>query len=478
MAKKKLDKKNKEKTEPKQGTKLWGGRFSEATDRLTEELNASIGFDIRLLSHDIKGSVAHASGLERAGILTPKEREKIEKGLKSVEEDILSGRFVPTIADEDIHMAVEGRLTSKIGSLGGKLHTARSRNDQVALDTRLFLREETTKVIKLLKELQKTLCQVSEKNIDVIMPGYTHLQRAQPILFAHHMLAYQEMIKRDRERFTETLKRIDVMPLGSGALAGSPYNIDRRYVAKLLGFKKISTNSMDAVASRDVLLEFLSNSAILMINLSRLSEELVLWNSEEFGFIELSDAFTTGSSIMPQKKNPDIAELTRGKSGRVTGNLVTLLMVMKALPLAYNKDMQEDKEPLFDSVDTIKACLQILSPMLKKMKVKKKQMRKATEEGFLMATDAADYLVASGLPFRQAHEAIGKTVAFAAKNNKNLSDLSLKEWQGFSKYFKADILEVITPEASINSRTLTGGTAFKSVKSELSKAKQELRKKP
>ncbi|MCK4739243.1 MAG: argininosuccinate lyase, partial [Deltaproteobacteria bacterium] len=301
MAKKKLDKKNKEKTEPKQGTKLWGGRFSEATDRLTEELNASIGFDIRLLSHDIKGSVAHASGLERAGILTPKEREKIEKGLKSVEEDILSGRFVPTIADEDIHMAVEGRLTSKIGSLGGKLHTARSRNDQVALDTRLFLREETTKVIKLLKELQKTLCQVSEKNIDVIMPGYTHLQRAQPILFAHHMLAYQEMIKRDRERFTETLKRIDVMPLGSGALAGSPYNIDRRYVAKLLGFKKISTNSMDAVASRDVLLEFLSNSAILMINLSRLSEELVLWNSEEFGFIELSDAFTTGSSIMPQK---------------------------------------------------------------------------------------------------------------------------------------------------------------------------------
>ena len=457
-------------------TKLWSGRFKEGTNILAEEMNASISFDKRLFRQDIRGSIIHAMTLQRAGALKKNEASKLIKGLRAVEKEISSGKFVFTPGMEDIHMAIEKRLIEKIGRLGGKLHTGRSRNDQVALDERLYLKDEIVSILALIKEFQKTVFEIARKHVDTIMPGYTHLQRAQPVLLAHHLLAYFEMLKRDFDRFSDCLKRVDVMPLGSGALVGSPYNLDRHFTAKTLGFSSVTENSIDAVSDRDFALEFLASSAILMTHVSRLSEELILWSSQEFGFVELSDAFSTGSSIMPQKKNPDIAELGRGKAGRVYGNLVSLLVVMKGLPLAYNKDMQEDKEPIFDTVDTVKSILKVFPVMLKTMKVKKDKMRKATAEGFLTATDAADYLVKKGLPFRKAHEAIGRIVVDCVKKGKTLEDLAFKEWKGFSNLFEKDILRAIRVESSVNARKIYGGTAKATVVKRLKKVEDELKK--
>lgn len=456
--------------------KLWSGRFKEETDKLVEEFNASISFDKRLYRHDIRGSIAHAAVLADAGILTEKEAEKITAGLKSVEKEITEGTFAFTPDMEDIHMAVERRLTEKIGALGGKLHTGRSRNDQVALDIRLYLKDEIYEILSLLHDFKKAVTEVAEENIDVILPGYTHLQRAQPVLLSHHLLAYYEMFKRDTGRLLDCLERVDTMPLGAGALAGSPYNLDRKLTAKLLGFSKVTQNSLDSVSDRDFIIEFISAASIIMMHISRLSEEVILWSSQEFAFIELSDAFSTGSSIMPQKKNPDVAELARGKTGRVYGNLVSILTVMKALPLAYNKDMQEDKEPLFDTIDNLKVILKVYGPMLKTMKVRKENMFRATGAGFLNATDAADYLSKKGLPFRDAHRVVGEAVAYCSDRNKTLEDLNLSEWKGFSNLFEADIKDVVSIKHSVNTRKIYGGTALKTVKERMKAVKAEVRK--
>lgn len=456
-------------------SKPWSGRFTEATDKLVEEFNGSISFDRQLYRHDIMGSVAHAKMLARVGIIAKKEADKITAGLKAIEKEIEAGRFKFTSDLEDIHMAIEKRLMEKIGSVGGKLHTARSRNDQVSLDVRLYLRDEIKEVQSLIRGLQKTLADVARKNLDCIMPGYTHLQRAQPILFSHHLLAYYEMLKRDYERFTDCFKRVNVMPLGAGALAGSPYPLDRDFVAKELGFSKPTDNSIDSVSDRDFCIEFCAVASILMMHLSRLSEELILWSSQEFGFIELSDAFSTGSSIMPQKKNPDVPELVRGKTGRVYGNLTALLTMMKGLPLAYNKDIQEDKETLFDTIDTVKDCLRVFSPMLVAMRINKERMLDATKHGFLTATDAADYLVKKGVPFRESHHIVGKIVAYCIKTLQEPKDLSMDEWKGFSKVFDKDIRKAISVEASVNSRKLKGGTALEAVKKRLKEIEREMR---
>jgi len=454
--------------------KAWSGRFKEATDKLVEELNASISFDKRLYSHDITGSIAHAMVLVKAGILTEKEGKKIINGLKAVEKEIAEGKIEFTAEMEDIHMAVESRLTEKIGPLGGKLHTGRSRNDQVAVDIRLFLKDQIFEILHLLHHFRQALVDVAEENLEVIMPGYTHMQRAQPVLLSHHMLAYYEMFVRDTSRLIDCLDRMDEMPLGAGALAGSPYNLDRNYAAELLGFSRVTENSLDSVSDRDFIIEFLSAASIMMMHISRLSEEIILWSSQEFGFIELSDAFSTGSSIMPQKKNPDIAELARGKSGRVYGNLVSLLTTMKSLPLAYNKDMQEDKEPLFDTIDTIRALLKVYGPMLKTMKVNRDRMLRATEAGFLNATDAADYLASRGVPFRQAHEVAGRAVAYCIEKGKTLEGLGLDEWKALSPVFEKDIKEAVSIKRSLNTRKVYGGTALETVKKRLKAVKKEM----
>ena len=456
-------------------SKPWSGRFTQKTDKLVEEFNASISFDKRLYKHDIMGSIAHARMLTKVGIIKKREAERIISGLKAIEKEIEAGKFRFTSDMEDIHMAIEKRLIEKTGPVGGKLHTARSRNDQVALDIRLYLRDEIGEVKGLIRELQKTFVGIAKKNLDCIMPGYTHLQRAQPILFSHHLLAYYEMLKRDNERLADCYKRVNVMPLGSGALAGSPYPLNREFVAKELGFTGVTDNSLDAVSDRDFCIEFCSAAAILMMHLSRLSEELILWSSSEFGFIELSDAFSTGSSLMPQKKNPDVPELMRGKTGRVYGNLVSLLTTMKALPLAYNKDMQEDKEALFDTIATIKECLKVFSPLLRTMKLNKKKMLDATKGGFLTATDAADYLVKKGVPFRESHHIAGRVVAYCIKTSQGLEDLSIDEWRGFSKAFGKDIKEVISVEASVKSRKAKGGTAPEAVKRRLKEIEREIK---
>ena len=454
--------------------KAWSGRFKEGTDKLVEELNASISFDKRLYKFDILGSIAHAMVLVRAGILTEKEGKKITNGLKAVEKEIAEGKIEFTAEMEDIHMAVESRLTEKIGPLGGKLHTGRSRNDQVAVDIRLFLKDQIFEILHLLHHFRQALVDVAEANLDVIMPGYTHLQRAQPVLLSHHMLAYYEMFVRNTSRLIDCLDRMDEMPLGAGALAGSPYKLDRHYAAELLGFSRVTENSLDSVSDRDFIIEFLSAASIMMVHISRLSEEIILWSSQEFGFIELSDAFSTGSSIMPQKKNPDIAELARGKSGRVYGNLVSLLTTMKSLPLAYNKDMQEDKEPLFDTIDTIRALLKVYGPMLKTMKVNRDRMLRATEAGFLNATDAADYLANRGVPFRQAHEVAGRAVAYCIEKGKTLEGLSLDEWKALSPVFEKDIKEAVSIKRSLNTRKVYGGTALETVKKRLKAVKKEM----
>jgi len=454
--------------------KLWGGRFQKATDKLVEDYTSSISFDQKLYKQDIQGSIAHAKMLAKVGIITTAEAEEIIQGLEGILADINAGNFQFKVELEDIHMNIEKRLTERVGSVGGKLHTARSRNDQVALDAHLYLKEELKEILELAVTFQEAILQVAQENLTVIMPGYTHLQRAQPILFSHHLMAYYAMLDRDFGRLMDCYKRTDMLPLGAGALAGTSFPIDREYVAQLLNFTQIYDNSLDAVSDRDFMLEFMSAASILMMHLSRLSEELILWSSAEFDFIELDDAFSTGSSIMPQKKNPDVAELVRGKTGRVYANLFQLLTVMKSLPLAYNKDMQEDKESLFDTVETLKATLAIYGQMLVTMKIKVGKMKQATQGGFVNATDVADYLAAKGIPFRECHEIVGKLVLDCIQKGKNIDDLSLSEFKGFSSAFQEDILEVIKVENCVKVRKSLGGTAPEQVESFIAKAKKQL----
>ena len=451
--------------------KLWGGRFSQPTDKFVEEFTASIDFDKRLYRHDIRGSIAHARMLAKQGIIPPEDTETIINGLQDILGRIEAGTFDFSVSLEDIHMNIEAQLAQRIGEAGKRLHTGRSRNDQVALDIRLYLRDEIKEISASLDILIDSLLYQAEKHLGVIMPGYTHLQTAQPVLFSHHMLAYVEMFKRDKGRMGDCLKRVDVLPLGAGALAGTTFPIDREYVAKLLDFPEVTRNSLDSVSDRDFALEFLASASILMMHLSRFSEELVIWSTSEFRFIELSDAFCTGSSIMPQKKNPDVPELVRGKTGRVYGNLLALLTVMKALPLAYNKDMQEDKEPLFDTIDTVKGSLRIFADMIQEMRLNSERMRAAAAGGYSTATDVADYLVRKGVPFRDAHETVGKVVRYCVEAKKNLPELTLAEWKEFSDRIEEDIMDSITLEASVNARSATGGTALERVKQEIENAK-------
>jgi argininosuccinate lyase len=453
--------------------KLWGGRFSQPTDRFVEEFTASIQFDQRLYRYDIQGSIAHCRMLAKQGIIAHDEADAIVTGLGEILAEIERGEFEFSIAREDIHMNVEARLIEKIGPVGGKLHTARSRNDQVALDVRLYLRDEVDAIGKSLLALRKALVDQAERNLDVIMPGYTHLQTAQPILFSHHMLAYVEMFARDAGRLRDLRARFNVLPLGAGALAGTTFPIDREWVAQQLGFDGVTRNSLDSVSDRDFAIEFCAFAALLMMHLSRLAEELVLWSSADFAFIDLSDGFCTGSSIMPQKKNPDVPELVRGKTGRVYGNLVSLLTLMKSLPLAYNKDMQEDKEPLFDTIDTVRGSLKVFAEMIAQMTVNADRMRTAAARGFSTATDVADYLVRKGLPFRQAHEVVGKTVRYCVESGKDIPELTLEEFRQFSKKIEADIFAAVTLEASVNARRATGGTARVAVEQEIARARQK-----
>ncbi len=449
------------------------GRFSKPADKLVAEYTASIACDWRLYPYDIAGSTAHAKMLAQQGIITPEEAETICHGLAVIKEQIEQGKLQFSQELEDIHMNIEARLIERVGDVGRKLHTARSRNDQVALDIRLFTKDAVAEASAGLKGLQQALVTLAEANRHVIIPGYTHLQRAQPVLLAHHHLAYFEMLQRDRERFADCLKRVDVMPLGSGALAGVSYNIDREFVARELGFSRVSRNSMDAVSDRDFILEYEAAAAIAMMHLSRLAEEIVLWSSAEFDFIELDDAYTTGSSIMPQKKNPDVAELARGKTGRVYGSLMALLTTMKGLPLAYNRDMQEDKEGFFDVVDTFLASLKVMTGMVGTMRVKTENTRRAASGGYILATDLADYLVRKGQPFRTAHEAVAKLVSYAVEKRKALSELELAEYQQFSPLFSEDVFK-ITVESSVAARDNTGGTAPGQVAKSLAEARKML----
>jgi argininosuccinate lyase len=455
--------------------KPWGGRFTEATDAQVEEYTASIPYDWRLYPFDIAGSIAHAAMLGRTGIITDREARRIIKGLRDVLQEIVDGRFRFSMALEDIHMNIEHRLIRKIGAVGGKLHTARSRNDQVALDLRMYLRDEILKLRELLRGLQRSIVELAGREQDTVMPGYTHLQRAQPVLLGHHLLAYYEMFDRDRARLADCYKRVNVMPLGSGALAGTVLPIDRQYVAKLLGFDGVSENSMDAVADRDFAVEFVSACCQIMVHVSRLSEELVLWSSSEFGFITIADAFTTGSSIMPQKKNPDVAELARGKAGRVFGSLTALLTLLKGLPLAYNRDLQEDKEPVFDAADTVSRTLSVLTAMLRGVQVNREAMRRAAEDGFITATDLADYLVRKGMPFRQAHEIVGRAVLRAIQLGCGLRELPLAEYRKLSPLIKSDVADALSVRTSVGRRTSYGGTAQGNVKKRLAALNKALR---
>jgi len=455
--------------------KPWSGRFKKKTARATEAYTESISFDHRLWPYDITGSIAHTKMLAKQKIISRKEAAMIIQGLEDISSDIEKGTFRFNASLEDIHMNIEAALMKRIGPAGGKLHTARSRNDQVALDLRLYLKHETKEILSLLRSFQKTLVSIARKHTATTLPGYTHLQRAQPVVLAHHLLAYVEMLKRDAERFTDLLKRIDVMPLGSCAMAGTSLPTDRIYLAKLLGFTKISENSMDGVSDRDFALEFLSSSSITMMHISRFAEELVLWSSEEFSFIEISDAFTTGSSIMPQKKNPDVAELARGKTGRVYGNLMNLLTLMKGLPLAYNRDMQEDKIPVFDTVDTLKGTLSVMNDMLRNTTFRKDRMKASTVSGFLTATDIAEYLVSKGMPFREAHEVTGKIVGHCIETGKELQDIALDEYRSFSTLFAKDIYRTIKVEESIKNKRSKGGTSPALVSRQLRKHQNRLK---
>lgn len=453
---------------------LWEGRFKKSIDSKTNDFNSSISFDSRMYKQDILGSIAHAKMLAKQGIIEQIEADKIVNELNKILEEISNGSLKIDLEAEDIHMFVEAELTKRLGDTGKRLHTARSRNDQVALDLRMNLKDETNILVKLLKELISTLIEKSEENINTVMPGYTHLQRAQPITFAHHLMAYVEMLLRDIDRLKATYNRMNVLPLGSCALAGTTYNIDRDFVKKELGFYDISQNSLDGVSDRDFVIELASNISIIMMHLSRISEEIILWCSWEFKFIELDDAFSTGSSIMPQKKNPDISELIRGKTGRVYGDLITLLTMMKGIPLAYNKDMQEDKEAIFDSIDTVKICIETLIPMLKTMKVLKQNMKNAASKGYINATDCADYLVKKGIPFRKAYKIVGQIVSYCIDNNTTLEDLQMEQYKKFDNNFESDIYDAISLEKCVTNRNTVGGPSSSQVKSRIEQVKEIL----
>lgn len=457
-----------------QPIKPWGGRFSEATDAFVERFTASIGFDYRLYHHDINGSIAHATMLAKVGVLTEAERDQIITGLEEIRAEIVAGKFTWSVSLEDVHMNIEALLTQRIGITGKKLHTGRSRNDQVATDIRLYLRDEIDAIAKELTRLQQGLLQVAEANADTIMPGFTHLQTAQPVTFGHHLLAWFEMLQRDYGRLQDCRKRVNQSPLGAAALAGTTYPIDRAYTAQLLGFDAPTENSLDSVSDRDFAIEFAAFASILMMHLSRASEELVLWTSSQFSFIDLPDRFCTGSSIMPQKKNPDVPELVRGKTGRVYGHLTALLTLMKSQPLAYNKDNQEDKEPVFDAIDTVKDCLRAFADMVPAIQPRKEKMYEAAKRGFSTATDLADYLVRRGVPFRDAHEIVGKSVAYGVQTGKDLSEMNLTELQQFSQVIEQDVFAVLTLEGSVAARNHIGGTAPAQVKAAVERARASI----
>lgn len=453
---------------------MWKGRFETATSSLVQRYGESISFDWRLYPYDIQGSLAHAEALQRAGIINKKELGEIQRGLKGILADIDAGNFKWSMELEDVHMNIESELTARIGAAGGKLHTARSRNDQVALDVRLYCRDQVQRVIKLVRAMQRSLVACAKTHQDIILPGYTHLQRGQPVLFGHHLLAYVEMLDRDAERLADAAKRANVMPLGSGALAGSTIVLDREFVAEKLGFPAVTRNSMDAVSDRDFVAEILFAIALCGMHLSRLSEDIILWVSAEFGFITLSDAHTTGSSLMPQKKNPDVAELTRGKTGRLFGNLVSILTTLKGLPMTYNRDLQEDKERLFDSVDTIQLALEVFAEMIDGMKPKPDAMRAAASDPFLLATDLADYLVLHGVPFRSAHEVIGKLTAYSLKEKVAFPDIPLEVYQKFSPVFSQDVYAVLNLETALAARKGIGAPSPAHLKAELAAWKKRL----
>lgn len=453
---------------------LWGGRFSEATDAFVQRFTASVGFDQRMYRQDIRGSIAHATMLASVGVLTDAEKTSIIDGLTAIQTDIEAGRFTWSVELEDVHMNIESELTARIGITGKKLHTGRSRNDQVATDIRLYLRDAIDDIAQAITHLQAGILGLAEAHADTIMPGFTHLQTAQPVTFGHHLMAWYEMLSRDYGRLIGCRKRLNQSPLGAAALAGTTYPINREQTAALMGFNHPTRNSLDSVSDRDFAIEFASFAAILLTHLSRASEELVLWTSAQFNFIELPDRFCTGSSIMPQKKNPDVPELVRGKTGRVTGNLVSLLTLMKSQPLAYNKDNQEDKEPIFDSVDTVRDCLRAFGDMIPAIKPRKTVMYEAAKRGFATATDLADYLVRKGIPFRDAHEIVGKAVGFGVSSGKDLSEMTLAELQGFSSQIEADVFSVLTLEGSVAARNHIGGTAPEQVRFAVVQAKADL----
>lgn len=460
-------------TDSKQNT-LWGGRFSESTDQFVQQFTASVNFDRRLYAHDIRGSIAHATMLTDVGVLTADERDAIIAGLSEIKDEIERGEFQWSVELEDVHMNIESRLTQKIGVTGKKLHTGRSRNDQVATDIRLWLRDEIDFLDSEMKRLLTGFMELAEREASTIMPGFTHLQTAQPVTFGHHLMAWFENIRRDRERLADCRKRANRMPLGSAALAGTTYPIDREQTRDLLGFDEVCPNSLDAVSDRDFAIEFCALAAICMTHLSRMSEELVLWTSSQFNFVNLPDRFCTGSSIMPQKKNPDVPELVRGKTGRVNGHLIALLTLMKSQPLAYNKDNQEDKEPLFDAVDTLRGCLRAFADMIPAIEPNREVMREAARRGFATATDLADYLVRKGIAFRDAHEIVGKAVAYGIEKKKDLSDMKIAELKEFSDQINEDVFEVLTLEGSVSARNHIGGTAPDQVRAAVAYAREQL----
>jgi len=453
--------------------KLWSGRFGAETDRLVEVFTASLPFDARLSDYDIEGSIAHCRMLGRQGIIPPADAERIVEALGEIREQIRSGAFRFEPGDEDIHMAVERALIERIGPAGGKVHTGRSRNDQVSTDMRLYLRAEIGEILDLVGGLQKTFVTLAGREIDTILPGYTHLQKAQPVLLAHYLLAFREMLERDAQRLGECLERVNVMPLGSAALAGTSLPLDRKYTAKLLGFRSVAANSMDAVSDRDFVAEFIFDAGLLMMHLSRFCEDLIIWSSGEFGFVEISDAYTTGSSIMPQKKNPDVAELIRGKTGRVYGNLVRVLTVLKGLPMTYNRDLQEDKEPLFDTVDTVKMSLRVLTGMAGNLSFNRQRMLEEAAKGFSTATDVAEYLVTKGVPFREAHGIVGRLVAYCIARGKGLGEISLREFRKFYTGFDEGVYAVIPVQKAVNARKTQGGTAKKEVLRQIDRAQKQ-----
>ncbi len=454
--------------------KPWGGRFTEPTDAFVEQFTASVEFDQRLYYHDIAGSLAHATMLAKVGVLTDAERDQIVAGLKEIRSEIEAGRFNWSVKLEDVHMNIEAALTERIGVTGKKLHTGRSRNDQVATDIRLYLRDEIDVIAEEMTRLQHGMLLLAEREADTIMPGFTHLQTAQPVTFGHHIMAWFEMLQRDYERLLDCRKRVNIMPLGAAALAGTTYPIDRDMTAELLGFERPSYNSLDSVSDRDFAIEFCAVASLLLTHMSRWSEELILWASAQFDFIDLPDRFCTGSSIMPQKKNPDVPELVRGKSGRVTGHLISLLTLMKSQPLAYNKDNQEDKEPLFDTLDTVKSCLKAYADMVPALQVKAESMREAARRGFSTATDLADYLVVKGMPFRDAHEVVGKAVAHGVATGLDLADMPLETLRQFSTVIEQDVFEVLTLDGSVAARNHIGGTAPAQVRIATARAKAML----